>query len=445
MLEIKCFSKFIEESIPIVIVKHSEADEYIKSLSIFHINWLDHNKFLDSSSKVVMCVPNQDGNIDFVLIKIPDTLNLWTFSNVINLLPINTYSIKQTEYEESFQFCWALDYYAIKNNKSPILITDKVYNENIIKGIFWVRDLINSPANRMMPKDIINETRKLSFFSPEFKVIDGEELKKSFPLIYNVGKASENNPALIDLRWKGGKKLKVSLIGKGVSFDSGGLNIKPTSGMRLMKKDMAGAAHVLGLAYMIMHAKLPIDLRILLPCVENSISSNAYRPGDVIASRSGISVEIDNTDAEGRLILADAITYACEGNPDLIIDFASLTGAARVALGNDIPALFTNDLQMFKSLQDISEIEDDLLWTLPLYKPYLSQLTSKEADIKNCGASGVGGAITAALFLSKFANCPWAHIDLMGWNIKNSPSKPEGGEAMGIRAVYAWLKEKTNE
>jgi len=265
-----------------------------------------------------------------------------------------------------------------------------------------------------------------------------------YPAIFTVGRASYNSPRLIDIQWGDKKAPKLTLVGKGVCFDTGGLNLKPNNGMLLMKKDMGGAAHVLGLAKMIMQANLPVCLRVLIPAVENAISGDSFRPGDIITMRNGKTVEITDTDAEGRLILADALVEACSEKPDLLIDFATLTGAARVAVGTEIAALFTNNDILAKSIASFAQQNNDPIWRMPLYRDYLRLLDSQVADMTNCANTSYGGAITAAVFLQEFldAEIPWMHFDIMAWNVLPRPGHPVGGEAMGLRAVFEYLRQR---
>jgi len=312
------------------------------------------------------------------------------------------------------------------------------------EAIFLVRDLINTPASDMGPGELAQAAVKLARrHKGRSSVIMGDSLlKKNYPAIHAVGRASDRAPRLIDLRW-GRAGPRVTLVGKGVCFDTGGLDLKPSAGMRLMKKDMGGAAHVLGLAHMIMAAKLPLRLRVLIPAVENSVAGNAFRPSDVIATRKGLSVEIGNTDAEGRLVLADALFEADRGDPDLIVDFATLTGAARIALGTGLPAMFCNDDAAAASVTDHGLSEGDPVWRMPLHRPYRASLDSKIADLNNISGDSFGGAIVAALFLQEFLRptTPWLHFDIMAWNAKTTPGRPEGGEAMGLRAVYGMIAD----
>ena len=316
----------------------------------------------------------------------------------------------------------------------------------IVEAVFLVRDLINTPANDLGPAEIEEAAADLAkHFGGVMRTIVGDDLlKENFLLVHAVGKASTRAPRLIDLRWGDAKHPKVALVGKGVVFDTGGLDLKPASGMLLMKKDMGGAASALGLASMIMDAKLPVHLRVVIPAVENAVSGDAFRPGDVFKSRKGATVEIGNTDAEGRLILADALALADEEAPDLIVDFSTLTGAARVALGPELPAAFTDDEKLATELSSFAAREADPFWRLPLWRPYQSMLDSKIADTNNVSASAFAGAITAALFLSRFVERAksWLHFDLFAWNSSSRPGRPEGGEAQTIRALYAYLKER---
>ncbi|MCF1447255.1 MULTISPECIES: leucyl aminopeptidase family protein [Rhizobium/Agrobacterium group] len=312
-----------------------------------------------------------------------------------------------------------------------------------LAGVFLARDLINTPTNDMGPADLEKAFRALAdHYKAEVSVVIGDELlHRNFPLVHTVGRASAQAPRLLEMRWgKKGHK-KITLVGKGVCFDTGGLDIKPSSSMLLMKKDMGGAANVLGLALMIMDAKLKVDLRVIVPAVENSIAGNAFRPGDIYTSRQGLTVQIDNTDAEGRLILADALTYADEEEPDLLIDMATLTGAARVALGPDVPAFFSNDDALAYELTDSSLETDDPIWRLPLFPGYEKMVRSQIADLTNAPAGGMAGAITAALFLKRFVTrtTSWAHFDIFGWAPQERPHSPVGGEAQAIRALYRYI------
>jgi leucyl aminopeptidase len=313
-----------------------------------------------------------------------------------------------------------------------------------IESACLIRTLINIPANDMGPDELEKAARKLAAAEGlTIKVIkDKDLLKQNFPMIYEVGKGSSRRPRLIDMHWGNTKHPKITLVGKGICFDTGGLDIKPSSGMFTMKKDMGGAAHVLGLAMLIIRHKLPVRLRVLIPVAENSISGDAYRPSDIINTRKGITVEVGNTDAEGRLVLGDTLTLACEENPDLLIDFATLTGAARVALGMEIPALLSNNEKLAFTLKDIAGQQGEALWPLPLWDGYRREISSDCADISSTG--GKAGAVTAALFLETFVDpkIDWVHIDLSAWNEGSRPGRPKGGMEMGSRTVFAYLQER---
>ncbi len=312
--------------------------------------------------------------------------------------------------------------------------------QRIVEGVTLARDLINTPANDMGPAQLEQAARKLAArHSATINAIVGEELEKNFPLIHAVGRAAAGAPRLIDMSWGDAKDPRVTLVGKGVCFDTGGLDIKPDTGMLNMKKDMGGAATALALAHMIMARGLKLRLRVLIPAVENSIAGSSFRPRDIYTSRKGITVEIGNTDAEGRLILADALTLADEDKPELIADFATLTGAARVALGPDVPAFFTDDDALAGELAERGTSENDPLWRLPLWRPYEAMLESKVADLNNVGGSQ-GGAITAALFMRRFVTAKsWVHFDLFAWTATAKAGRPEGGECQVARALYALL------
>jgi leucyl aminopeptidase len=318
---------------------------------------------------------------------------------------------------------------------------DRAELEHIVEGVTLARDLINTPANDMGPAQLEQAARKLAarHAATVSSIVGDELLEQNFPLIHAVGRAAAGAPRLIDLSWGEADHPRVTLVGKGVCFDTGGLDIKPDASMLNMKKDMGGAATALALAHMVMVRGLKIRLRVLIPAVENSIAGTSFRPRDIYMSRKGITVEIGNTDAEGRLILADALALADEDRPALIADFATLTGAARVALGPDVPAFFTDDDGLADELMRAAAAENDPMWRLPLWRPYESMLESKVADINNVGG-GQGGAITAALFMRRFVDAPsWLHFDLFAWTPSAKAGRPEGGECQVARALYALL------
>ena len=313
-----------------------------------------------------------------------------------------------------------------------------------------VRNLVNRPASDLGPAELEQSVRDEAGHSgAKVTVISGKELAEGYPLIAAVGGAasSERAPRLIMLQWGNPSHPRIAIVGKGVCFDSGGLDLKPASGMRWMKKDMGGAAHALALAQLIMGAKLPVHLHLLIPAVENAVSESAYRPGDILKSRKGIFVEIDNTDAEGRLILADALARAVDDKPELIVDFATLTGAARIALGPDLPALFVNQDEFAGSIEASSREVEDPLWRMPLWEPYDEMLKSDAADVSNAANSPMAGCITAAMFLKKFVpdKIPWAHLDTYAWRDQAKPGRPKGGDALALRAVFAELQQRFGE
>jgi leucyl aminopeptidase len=319
---------------------------------------------------------------------------------------------------------------------------DREELEHVVEAVTLVRDLVNTPANDMGPPELEDAARRLAgkHGAHVNSTVGDDLLRDNFPLIHAVGRAAARPPRLIDLTWGETDHPRVTLVGKGVCFDSGGLDIKPESSMLNMKKDMGGAATALALAHMIMARGLPLRLRVIIPAVENAISGAAFRPRDIYTSRKGITVEIGNTDAEGRLILADALTLADEDDPELIFDFATLTGAARVALGPDVPPFFTDDDQLAQALMVHAAAENDPLWRLPLWRPYDEMLESKVADINNVGSGGQAGAITAALFMRRFVSAKsWAHFDVFAWSPRGRPGRPEGGECQAARAIYALL------
>jgi leucyl aminopeptidase len=316
----------------------------------------------------------------------------------------------------------------------------------IAEAATLARDLINTPANDMGPEELAFAAQKLAQrFEADFNCVVGDDLKQQkFPLIHAVGSASPRAPRLIDFSWGDPTHPKVTLVGKGVCFDSGGLDLKPSSGMLIMKKDMGGAANVLALAQMVMDAKLRIRLRVLIPAVENAVAGNAFRPLDVFPSRKGLTVEIGNTDAEGRLVLADALALADEEKPDLLIDLGTLTGAARVALGPDLPPFYTGDEALAQELSACAKRENDPLWRLPLWPPYDSWLDSKVANVNNAASGTFAGSITCALFLQRFVEFAksWLHVDIYAWTPHAKPGRPEGGECQAARAIYRLLSER---
>ena len=448
-----CFAaKETKQVIPILLIPQNEFASWLKKQNQFVKKWIESSGFRGEVGHVRL-LPDATGKVVQVICCVDDKKNFWSVGSLPFLLPEGTYSLKEND--PHFFIAWGLGAYQFTRYKKPSRKPAKLilnpsqqkHVENMVEATYLVRDLINIPTEEMGPSEFAAAAIK---FSKQLKmkakqIIGNDLLKKNYPSIHIVGRASDDAPRLIDLRWGNKKHPRVTLVGKGVCFDTGGLDIKPASGMLTMKKDMAGAAHVLGLAQMIIKAKLPVQLRVLIPVVENSISGNAYRPGDVFRTRKGLTVEVGNTDAEGRVILADALTEAVSEKPDLLIDITTMTGAARIAVGTDISAMFCNQDKLAEDIFRHGNQEKDYVWRLPLFAPYRDSLNSPIADINNSSADGgYAGAITGALFLKEFVpdEIPWVHFDMMAWNVKSRPGRPVGGEAMAIRGLFGYLKAR---
>jgi len=403
-------------------------------------------------------IAGADGRLSRVLVGVPVGDDPWAYAGLPTALPPGSYRLDADlgpQGASRAALGWALGCYEFSRYRKtdrtlPVLVwpkgADRAGVERAAGATFFVRDLINTPAADMGPAELAEAARALAEeFEGRLRVVIGAELlAQSFPAIHAVGRASPREPRLLDLTWGRRSDPKVTVVGKGVCFDSGGLDLKPSAGMLLMKKDMGGAAHALWLARMVMMAGLPIRLRVLIPAVDNAVSGDALRPLDVLATRKGLTVEVGNTDAEGRLVLADALTEADRDKPDLLIDFATLTGATRVALGAEIPALFCNNETLAADLLAAADAAADPLWRLPLWQPYRKGLESKVADLINVAGHSDAGAIIGALFLESFVGreTAWAHLDIMAWNPTGRPGRPEGGEAMGLRAAYAVIDNR---
>ncbi len=447
---------------PANIPLHFVDEDQIKREYVNQSVWLEMSGFTGKAGTHCL-LPSAEGELARVLVGKPKTFDTWTLGRLAQTLPAQKYELAdEFSPELATRLClgWMLGQYRFTRYKRTdadalpeLALPDSVdqrYITAAAESTYLVRDLINTPASDMGPQHLAEAAQKLAEeHGAKCHVKVGEALlAANYPMIYAVGQANDQNgpqaPRLIDMHWGDEDAPKVTLVGKGVCFDTGGLDMKGAAGMKLMKKDMGGAAQVLGLAKMIMQLALPVRLRVLVPAVENSISGKAMRPLDVLTSRQGTTVEIGNTDAEGRLVLADALSEASSESPDLLIDCATLTGAARVAIGTEIAALFCNDEATAQSLIQAGLQQDDPLWQLPLYDPYRSALESKVADLNNVSSSAYGGAVTAALFLREFIGNqkPWIHIDFMAYNTRALPGRPEGGDAMGMRSLFALIKNR---
>ena len=412
--------------------------------------WLEAQAF-DAAPGALVLLPGDDG-VAGAAIGIGDPRDPDSYAHAPYALPEGTWRVTGAHEADALQLGWGLGAYRFTRYKAAArrpaqLAVDAVDAEivDLIAATTRVRDLVNTPTEHMGPAQMEDVVRDIaSTHGARFDSIVGDALlEQNFPAIHAVGRASHRAPRLLQLAWGEAAHPHVAIVGKGVCFDTGGLDIKPGDGMRNMKKDMGGAAHAIALAELVMARKLPLRITLLVPAVENAIAPNAYRPGDVIATRKGIHVEIDNTDAEGRVVLCDALAYAGEQSPDVILDFATLTGAARIALGPDLPALFANDDALAEAWLQGGETTRDPVWRMPLWRPYLRYLASSVADLANAG-SRMAGAVTAALYLERFVpeGTPWAHLDTYAWNDSSRAGHPQGGEALGLRAAWAMLKAR---
>lgn len=450
------------DSIPLHLVYEESLEEWRRSQPEQIRNWLIANAFKGERHKVLL-IPAASGALSQVAVGMGrrpprEELSCWHVSGLPDRLPDGYYHLAQQlppATMQQFAFGWAYGQYRFERYRRaappravvlrvPLAVATDA--ERLRAATTLARDLINTPANDLNPETLAQAAIELARrYRCRHRQIIGEALlTEKLPAIHAVGRASAVAPRLIDIEWGEASHPKVTLVGKGVCFDTGGLDIKPGASMLLMKKDMGGAAVALALAQVVMDAKLPVRLRVIVPAVENSIAGNAMRPGDVLSTRKGLSVEVGNTDAEGRLILCDALALADEEKPDLLIDMATLTGAARVALGPELPALFSTDDALASQLVSIGMAQNDPLWQLPLWTSYEDELNSKVADLNNVSPSGFSGAIFGALFLKRFVTEArvWMHLDLYAWNGKDRPGRPVGGEAHCVRALFAFLQAR---
>jgi leucyl aminopeptidase len=427
-----------------------------KRLSAAQRSWLDETGF-DATPGSVCLLADAHGKLTRVLVGVDRQDSLAALAALPMSLPSGDYVLAAESVvldPQQAALGWALGAYQFtryrkaKRVPATLAVDAKTLAAltPLVDATRLVRDLVNTPTEDMGPKHLADAVKQLGK-AHKAKVrewVGDELLEDNFPTIHAVGRASHRAPRLIELSWGKTADPKLVVVGKGVCFDTGGLDLKPSDGMRWMKKDMGGAAHAIALAGLVMQAKLPVRLTLLIPAVENAVAGNAIRPGEVVVTRAGHSVEIDNTDAEGRLVLCDALAYGAEQKPDLIIDFATLTGAARVALGPDLPALFANDDAIAEVALACGRTVADPLWRLPLWRPYRKMLESYIADFANAGPSRHAGAITAALYMERFIpeGMPWVHLDTYAWNDGDRPGRPRGGEAMGLRAMFALLQKR---
>ncbi len=444
-------------SLPIQIVGQSSWRKWLKEQNAARRGWLESTGVTGKAGDLAV-LPGRDGKAAGAVLVLSARPSLWDFGALATRLPAGTWRLASDTAPVSATDAavaiglgtWRFERYRTNKGKSGAVKilwpqgADKARATAMIEAISMARDLITTPSSDMGPAELAAAAQELAkTHKARIKVIVGDDLlKQNYPMVHAVGRASTRAPRLIDLTWGKDSDPKVTLVGKGVCFDTGGLDLKPASGMLMMKKDMGGAATVMAVASMVMAAKLPVRLRLLVPAVENSVSGNAFRPMDVVPTRKGITVEIGNTDAEGRLILCDALHEGASEKPTMMVDCATLTGAARVALGTDLPALFCNDDALADDLVAAGKAVTDPMWRMPLFAGYRRLLDSKVADINNAPSVAFGGAITAALYLQEFVpdDVPWAHFDMMAWNNMNRPGRPEGGEAQAARAIFAAIE-----
>ena len=450
-------SEWDDDSIPVIPIESGRIGDWRASALPEAAAWVGRTGFTAAPGSICL-VPGRGGRLAGVLVGVDIHDDPWTLAHVPGALPPGGYHLDlkwSSRGLERAALGWALAAYRFDRYKKATAPTATLFPGSapaadsarmLARTVARVRNLINTPASDMMPKELAAAASDVATaHGAEFRVVTGEALlDENYPAIHAVGRASAHRPRLIDLTWGDPRAPRLTLVGKGVCFDSGGLDLKSASGMRLMKKDMGGAAHAIGLAELVMSTALPVRLRLLVPAVENAIAGNAYRPGDVIATRKGLTIEVENTDAEGRIVLSDALAEGAAEAPDLMIDFATLTGAARVALGTELPAMFSNDETVAAGIADAGRDVHDEVWRMPLHAPYRELIESKVADIMNGTSQPYGGAITAALFLQEFVpdEIPWAHFDIMAWSTRAKPGRPVGGEAMALRAVFEFIERR---
>ena len=459
MSTMNCFAAAGTPATPITALRAAELAGFLAAAPATTRNWVESFGF-NATPGSVLVLPDADGRPARVLAGIGDSADPFAFGHLPMTLPDGTYRFADDAGlsidAATALLGWGLGAYQFDRYRKPpraparlALDADAAELADAyaqLKASRLVRDLVNTPTQDMGPEHLEAVVQRIGeAYDARVSAITGDALlQRNFPTIHAVGRASHRAPRLIELEWGDAAHPRLAIVGKGVCFDSGGLDIKPADGMRWMKKDMGGAAHAIALAQLVMACRLPVRLHLLVPAVENSIGPDAFRPGEIITTRKGLRVEIDNTDAEGRLVLCDALAFAAESTPDLIVDFATLTGAARIALGPDLPALFSNNDRLRDAFVTAAREVRDPLWPLPLWQPYHSYLKSYIGDFANSGPSRMGGAITAALYLERFVpeSQAWAHLDTYSWNDGDRPGKPMGGEAQSLRAAWRMLKQR---
>jgi len=443
-----------EKAVPILATDSKRFPKLLSALTPAERRLAEAMGF-DGAPDTICVIPDAKGNLARVLAGVRDGADPWALASLPQKLPRGRYELGKGPVAiapEDAAFAWDLGSYQFtryrkgKRKPADLQLAEGSRVRRALEmahAVRLVRDLVNTPAEDMGPEDLSDVAREQAErFGGEFDEWVGDELlAQNFPAIHAVGRASSRPPRLIEINWGDPKNPRVAIVGKGVCFDTGGYDIKSAEGMRLMKKDMGGAAHAIALARLVMQRKLPVRLQMLVPAVENAIAGNAFRPGDVVRTRKGLTVEIGNTDAEGRVILCDALAYAIEQKPKTVVDFATLTGAARIALGPELPALFCNDDALAGKLLAAAEATDDPIWRMPLWRGYRRLFDSDIADFNNSGRGGFAGSIVAALFLDHFVpdDVAWAHFDVFAWNDASRPGRPVGGEAQGLRAVLEAL------
>ncbi len=453
-----CFVDAADGAVAVVPVTREGLGRWLDAAPAAQARWVREHDFEASAARHI-AVPGEDGSIAAVLVAMADPPSAFTLGDLPGALPGSAVCALAGSFGSAeataFATGWALasyrfDRYRADRKAAPRLVRPPAARMErvaaVAESVNLGRDLINTPAEDMGPAELAAAVAEVAAANgATLRVVEGEDLlRENYPAIHAVGRASARPPRLADLVWGERDAPKVTLVGKGVCFDSGGLDLKTASGMEMMKKDMGGAASALALASMIMRLRLPVRLRLLIPAVENAVSGNAFRPLDVIGTRAGLTIEIGNTDAEGRVILCDALAEGAAEKPDLLIDMATLTGAARVALGTEVPAFFSNDDGLARAIEESGRRAEDEVWRLPLWPGYRKAMESDVADLSTTGSAKGAGAITAALFLERFVGegVSWAHFDLMAWNLKAKPGRPKGGEVMAARGLLDTIERR---